>query len=245
MSDIIMCITAVPITPYTAFKGTWSFGATFCYILPLLQVRDKIFLIIYMFPIALKWRFKTTGFSPKWQFWFKGAAIYISSLSLLGIAWDRYKALQLHYRARKVGTSAIFVIVAIDVTSVIMMVPYCLNMEVFVVFRFIDRFVSKDFILVFNPRWPRNLHRKLEWWFSDRIRSHNCNSSVPNPICCQSLCISSHYPRSQGQNKSQAPTVSPATEETNYQSHQQVKYLYHWNCTLLPGIEVWSCWPCC
>ena len=38
VSDIIMCITAVPITPYTAFKGTWVFGKSFCHLLPLFQV---------------------------------------------------------------------------------------------------------------------------------------------------------------------------------------------------------------
>ena len=39
VSDIIMCITAVPVTPYTAFHGSWSFGPAFCHILPLLQVQ--------------------------------------------------------------------------------------------------------------------------------------------------------------------------------------------------------------
>ena len=78
----------------------------------------------------MKFNLSKTSLDSTENIYVKGAAIYISSLSLLGIAWDRYKALQLHYRARKVGTSAIFVIVAIDVTSVMMMVPYCLNMEV-------------------------------------------------------------------------------------------------------------------
>ena len=39
VSDIIMCLTAVPVTPYTAFHGSWSFGPVFCHTLPLLQVR--------------------------------------------------------------------------------------------------------------------------------------------------------------------------------------------------------------
>ena len=39
VSDIIMCVTAVPVTPYTAFQGSWSFGPLFCHILPLLQVK--------------------------------------------------------------------------------------------------------------------------------------------------------------------------------------------------------------
>ena len=38
VSDIVMCVTAVPVTPYTAFIGNWSFGPSFCRALPLLQV---------------------------------------------------------------------------------------------------------------------------------------------------------------------------------------------------------------
>ena len=98
MSDIIMCITAVPVTPYTAFTGSWTFGKTFCHLLPLLQ----------------------------------GSAIYVSSLSLLGIAWDRYKALHVTYRSihSKVEPSAVLIVILIDLTSVMMMVPYCWNMKV-------------------------------------------------------------------------------------------------------------------
>ena len=39
VSDIIMCLTAVPLTPYTAFTGKWIFGQSFCYIFPLIQVK--------------------------------------------------------------------------------------------------------------------------------------------------------------------------------------------------------------
>ena len=42
ISDIIMCITAVPITPYTAFQGTWVFGKSFCHLLPLFQVINGV-----------------------------------------------------------------------------------------------------------------------------------------------------------------------------------------------------------
>ena len=40
VSDIIMCITAVPVTPYVAFTGHWVFGQYFCHFLPLCQVRQ-------------------------------------------------------------------------------------------------------------------------------------------------------------------------------------------------------------
>lgn len=98
VSDIIMCVTAVPVTPYTAFHGSWSFGPLFCHTLPLLQ----------------------------------GSAIYMSSLSLLGIAWDRYQALQVAHtrtRGRSAEPSAILMVIIIDLSSVCLMIPYCLNME--------------------------------------------------------------------------------------------------------------------
>ena len=62
---------------------------------------------------------------------FQGSAIYVSSLSLLGIAWDRYKALQVTYSpGKRLQSSTVLMIVMIDVTSVVMMVPYCYNMQV-------------------------------------------------------------------------------------------------------------------
>ena len=56
----------------------------------------------------------------------------MSSLSLLGIAWDRYQALQVaHTRTRGRGAepSAILMVIMIDLSSVCLMIPYCLNME--------------------------------------------------------------------------------------------------------------------
>ena len=56
----------------------------------------------------------------------------MSSLSLLGIAWDRYQALQVAHtrtRGRGAGTSAIMMVTIIDLSSVCLMIPYCLNME--------------------------------------------------------------------------------------------------------------------
>ena len=54
----------------------------------------------------------------------------MSSLSLLGIAWDRYQALQVaHTRTRSFESSAILMVIIIDLSSVCLMIPYCLNME--------------------------------------------------------------------------------------------------------------------
>ena len=57
----------------------------------------------------------------------------MSSLSLLGIAWDRYQALQVTYsrsRGRRPEPSAIIMVIIIDLTSLCMLIPYCWNMEV-------------------------------------------------------------------------------------------------------------------
>ena len=61
----------------------------------------------------------------------QGFAIYVSSLSLLGIAWDRYTSLHLTYArtSRAAEPSAILMVVIIDLTSIVMMMPYCWNMK--------------------------------------------------------------------------------------------------------------------
>ena len=38
LSDIIMCLTALPITPFYTFSGYWMFGETLCKLLPTFQV---------------------------------------------------------------------------------------------------------------------------------------------------------------------------------------------------------------
>ena len=55
----------------------------------------------------------------------------MSSLSLLGIAWDRYTSLHLTYArtSRAAEPSAILMVVIIDLTSIVMMMPYCWNMK--------------------------------------------------------------------------------------------------------------------
>ena len=49
LSDIFMCLTALPITPLYAFNGYWMFGETLCKILPAFQVH----LCIHC---AMEWR---------------------------------------------------------------------------------------------------------------------------------------------------------------------------------------------
>ena len=38
LSDLVMCITALPVTPLYAFTGYWAFGEAACRVLPASQV---------------------------------------------------------------------------------------------------------------------------------------------------------------------------------------------------------------
>ena len=40
VSDIVMCLFAVPFTPITSFTGQWYFGEVFCKLFPFSQGRD-------------------------------------------------------------------------------------------------------------------------------------------------------------------------------------------------------------
>ena len=60
----------------------------------------------------------------------QGASIYISSLSLLGIAMDRYRAVNLTYNKGAYKISAKAFIFIIDIISIILIIPYSLQMKV-------------------------------------------------------------------------------------------------------------------
>ena len=38
LADILICVVAAPITPLTAFTGSWHFGAALCRLVPFIQV---------------------------------------------------------------------------------------------------------------------------------------------------------------------------------------------------------------
>ena len=58
MSDIMMCLTALPVTPLYALSGYWMFGQVMCKLLPAFQVTFPIhfalltsgFLLIHPLP---------------------------------------------------------------------------------------------------------------------------------------------------------------------------------------------------
>ena len=62
--------------------------------------------------------------------YFQGASIYISSLSLMGIALDRYKAVSLSYNKGSWQIPAWGFIFIIDITSILLIMPYSLHMKV-------------------------------------------------------------------------------------------------------------------
>ena len=38
LADILICVVAAPVTPLTAFTGSWHFGAALCRLVPFIQV---------------------------------------------------------------------------------------------------------------------------------------------------------------------------------------------------------------
>ena len=42
LSDMLMCITAAPLTPLTSFTGRWYLGQLFCKVLPACQVTKDL-----------------------------------------------------------------------------------------------------------------------------------------------------------------------------------------------------------
>ena len=54
LSDMVMCLTAAPLTPITSFYGQWYLGELLCKILPAFQVRTKVKLNGYLGNIVVK-----------------------------------------------------------------------------------------------------------------------------------------------------------------------------------------------
>ena len=111
LSDIIMCLTALPITPLYAFNGYWMFGETLCKLLPAFQVRLDELNNPFDYMILLQ-----------------VLSVLVSSLSLTGIALDRYQAVSVKESKGVFFTFSI--ITSIDLFAVIMSVPYAMNMKV-------------------------------------------------------------------------------------------------------------------
>lgn len=94
MSDILLCIFAIPFTPLYSFRGTWSWGSVLCHIMPFAQ----------------------------------GCSVYISTLTLMSIAIDRFFVIIYPFRPRMKIETCISVIIMIWVFSVTVTTPYAIFM---------------------------------------------------------------------------------------------------------------------
>ncbi|XP_030035353.1 neuropeptide Y receptor type 2-like [Manduca sexta] len=94
LSDILLCIFAVPFTPLYSFRGTWSWGSLLCHIMPFAQ----------------------------------GCSVYISTLTLMSIAIDRFFVIIYPFRPRMKIETCITVIIMIWTFSVTVTTPYAIFM---------------------------------------------------------------------------------------------------------------------
>ncbi|XP_072947221.1 prolactin-releasing peptide receptor-like [Epargyreus clarus] len=94
LSDILLCIFAVPFTPLYSFRGSWSWGSLLCHMMPSAQ----------------------------------GCSVYISTLTLMSIAIDRFFVIIYPFRPRMKIETCISVIVMIWTFSVTVTLPYAVFM---------------------------------------------------------------------------------------------------------------------
>lgn len=94
LSDILLCVFAVPFTPLYTFRGAWSWGSLLCHIMPFAQ----------------------------------GCSVYISTLTLMSIAIDRFFVIIYPFRPRMKIETCLVVIVMIWTFSVTVTMPYAVFM---------------------------------------------------------------------------------------------------------------------
>ncbi|XP_015521938.2 prolactin-releasing peptide receptor-like [Neodiprion lecontei] len=95
LSDVLLCILAVPFTPLYTFLGGWVFGNTLCHLVPYAQ----------------------------------GASIYISTLTLTGIAVDRFSVIIYPFRPRMRVEACLAIIAGIWVVALVLTLPYGIYMQ--------------------------------------------------------------------------------------------------------------------
>ncbi|CAH1638867.1 unnamed protein product [Spodoptera littoralis] len=97
LSDILLCVVAVPFTPLYTFRGDWSWGSVLCHIMPFAQ----------------------------------GCSVYISTLTLMSIAIDRFFVIIYPFRPRMKIETCLIVIIMIWTFSVSVTTPYAIFMTYF------------------------------------------------------------------------------------------------------------------
>ncbi|XP_048514772.1 prolactin-releasing peptide receptor-like isoform X2 [Athalia rosae] len=115
LSDVLLCILAVPFTPLYTFLGGWVFGNTLCHLVPYAQ----------------------------------GASIYISTLTLTGIAVDRFFVIIYPFQPRMRVEVCISIIAGIWVIALFLTLPYGLYMQLEETYRFCEE------------NWPGERIRKV------------------------------------------------------------------------------------
>ena len=95
LSDVLLCVLAVPFTPLYTFLGSWTFGDTLCHLVPYAQ----------------------------------GVSIYISTLTLTGIAIDRFLVILYPFRPRMKITTCLSIILTIWFVALLLTLPYGLYMK--------------------------------------------------------------------------------------------------------------------
>lgn len=95
LSDILLCLLAVPFTPLYTFLGGWVFGNTLCHLVPYAQ----------------------------------GVSIYISTLTLTGIAVDRFLVIIYPFHPRMKIEVCQLIIVGIWIVALLVTLPYGLYMQ--------------------------------------------------------------------------------------------------------------------
>lgn len=94
LSDILLCVFAVPFTPLYSFRGSWSWGSLLCHIMPFAQ----------------------------------GCSVYISTLTLMSIAIDRFFVIIYPFRPRMKIETCVSVIIMIWTFAITVTMPYAVFM---------------------------------------------------------------------------------------------------------------------
>ncbi|XP_050301208.1 prolactin-releasing peptide receptor-like isoform X2 [Anthonomus grandis grandis] len=95
LSDILLCVLAVPFTPLYTLLGKWIFGGVICHLVPYAQ----------------------------------GASVYISTLTLMSIAIDRYFVIIYPFHPRMKLSTCVIIIVIIWIFAIVVTSPYGIYMK--------------------------------------------------------------------------------------------------------------------
>lgn len=116
LSDVLLCILAVPFTPLYTFLGGWVFGNTLCHLVPYAQ----------------------------------GASIYISTLTLTGIAVDRFFVIIYPFQPRMRVEICVAIITSIWIIALFLTLPYGIYMQ-----------LEEDTYRLCEENWPSPEFREV------------------------------------------------------------------------------------